>query len=118
MGDGPYYVFLRPYHLCHFETPWTIREIMNNKKPILVQKKRLLEVGTRAKKDLEKGTELDGIGGFDTYGVLETPKSFPIGLSDDVVLTKRKRKDEPIYWEDIEFPKNDPRIDLWDKQGD
>jgi predicted homoserine dehydrogenase-like protein len=118
MGEGPYYLFSRPYHLCHFETPWTIKRIMKYKKPILVQKKRVLEVGTRAKKDLEKGTILDGIGGFNTYGVLEKPSSLPIGLSEDVILRRSKKKDEFIGWDDVEFEKDDPRIDLWKQQKD
>jgi len=118
MGEGPYYIFLRPYHLCHFETPWTIRRIMKYGEPTLVQKERVLEVGTRAKRDLEKGTVLDGIGGFNTYGVLEKPSSLPIGLSENVVLKKRKKKDEPIGWDEVEFCEDDPRIELWEEQKD
>lgn len=91
---------------------------MNAKKPILVQKKRVLEVGTRAKKDLEKGTILDGIGGFNTYGILEKPINLPIGLSEGVILRKSKKKDDPIEWDDIEFVVDDPRIDLWEEQQD
>lgn len=117
MGDGPYYIFLRPYHLCHFETPWTINKIVTQKKPILVQKERVLEVGSRAKKDLEQGTLLDGIGGFYLYGVLEKPSSLPIGLSEGAVLNKRKKRDEPIGWEDVEFEEK-TAISLWKEQGD
>jgi predicted homoserine dehydrogenase-like protein len=118
MGEGPYYLFLRPYHLCHFETPWAIQRIMYHKKSVLVQKKRVLEVGTRAKRDLEKGSVLDGIGGFNTYGILEKPDSLPIGLSENVVLTKRKKKDAPIGWDDVEFVTDDPRLKLWEEQQD
>ena len=116
MGDGPYYLFWRPYHLCHFETPLAIRRIMKYKDPILVQKKRVLEVGAYAKIDLEPGIKLDGIGGYLLYGVLEKPSSLPIGLSEGTILTKRKKRDEPIQWEDVEFPKYDPRLALWEKQ--
>ena len=117
MGDGPYYLFWRPYHLCHLETPLAIRGIMKYKESILVQKKRVLEVGAYAKIDLEPGTKLDGIGGYLLYGVLEKPSSLPIGLAEGVVLTKRKRRDQPIEWEDIEFPKDDPLLALWREQG-
>jgi len=117
MGEGPYYLFTRPYHLCHYETPWTIRKVMKYKEPILVQNQRVLEVGTRAKIDLEKGTVLDGIGGFHLYGMLESPSSLPIGLSEGVVLTKNKKKDEPIEWDDVEFVKDDSLLDLWEEQS-
>jgi len=118
MGEGPYYLFLRPYHICHFETPWAIREIVNHREPILVQKERVLEVGSRAKRDLEPGTMLDGIGGFHLYGVLEKPSNFPIGLSEGVVLNKKKKRDEPVRWEDVDFVTEDPRLSLWKEQGD
>lgn len=116
MGEGPYYVFLRPYHLCHFETPWAIRGIMERNEPVLVQNKRVLEVCAFAKKDLERGTILDGIGGFHIYGVLTKPGNLPIGLSEGVILTKRKKKDEPIEWDDVEFEKDDKKLKLWEEQ--
>jgi len=116
MGSGPYYLFLRPYHLCHYETPYAIQRIMKHKEPILVQKKRFLEVGSRAKTDLKKDTVLDGIGGYHLYGVLEKPENLPIGLSKDTVLKRKKKKDEPIGWDDVEFPENDPRLVLWKEQ--
>jgi predicted homoserine dehydrogenase-like protein len=118
MGEGPYYLFNRPYHLCHYETPWAIQKIMKYNEGILIQKNRVLEVGTRAKRDLEKGTVLDGIGGFNLYGVLEEPNTLPIGLSDSVVLMRNKKKDEPIGWDDVEFETDDPRLELWENQND
>jgi predicted homoserine dehydrogenase-like protein len=116
MGKGPYYLFLRPYHLCHFETPLAIRRIVKYKEAILVQKKRVLEVGAYAKIDLKAGTKLDGIGGYHLYGILERSSSVPIGLAKDTILTKRKKRDEPIEWDDVEFPKDDPRLVLWKEQ--
>lgn len=115
-GEGPYYLFLKPYHLCHYETPLAIKKIMKCKEAILVQKNRVLEVGAHAKIDLERGTILDGIGGYHLYSVLERPSSLPIGIAKNTVLNKRKKKDEPIEWDDVEFPKDDPRLDLWEEQ--
>lgn len=117
MGEGPYYVFIRPYHLCHFETPIAIRRIMNYNEPILVQRKRVLEVGCRAKTDLKSGTRLEGIGGHHIYGILEKPGNLPIGLVDGTTLKRSKKKDEVIGWGDVEFPKNDPRLALWKEQA-
>ena len=116
-GEGPYYVFLKPYHLCHYETPLAVRRIMKCKEPILVQHKRVVEVGAHAKIDLERGTKLDGIGGYHVYGVIEKPGSLPIGLAEGTVLNKRKKKDEPIEWDDVEFPKDDLRLELWEEQS-
>lgn len=116
MGEGPYYLFLRPYHLCHFETPLAIRKMLKQKEPILLQKNRLLEVGARAKINLEQGTKLDGIGGYHLYGILEKPYSLPIGLAKGTVLIRKKKRDEIIGWDDVEFPKDDLRLEFWEDQ--
>jgi len=116
MGEGPYYLFMRPYHLCHFETPLAIRRIMESGKPILVQKRRLLEVGCRAKTDLQEGTRLEGIGGHHLYGILEKAGNSPIGMAEGTVLLKSKKKDQIITWDDVRFPKEDYRLSLWREQ--
>ena len=116
MGEGPYYVFIRPYHLCHFETPIAIRRIMSYQEPILVQKKRVLEVGCRAKTDLTAGIRLEGIGGHHIYGLLEKPYSLPIGLVEGTTLKRSKKKDEVIRWDDVEFKVDDLRLNLWKEQ--
>lgn len=117
MGKGPYYLFLRPYHVCHFETPLTIQRIMKYHEPILVQRRRVLEVGCRAKTDLQASTKLEGIGGHHIYGVLEQHNTLPIGMVENTIILKSKKKDEPIFWDDVEFPKNDPRLGLWRTQA-
>jgi len=117
MGSGPYYLFMRPYHLCHFETPYAIRRIMEHRKPILVQRKRVLEVGCRAKTDLRAGTKLDGIGGYHLYGLLEKVGGLPIGLAEGAVLLKPKKRDETISWDDVELPHEAPLMSLWRQQA-
>jgi predicted homoserine dehydrogenase-like protein len=107
---------MRPYHLCHFETPIAIRRIINYNEPILVQKKRVLEVGCRAKTDLKPETKLEGIGGYHIYGILEKSGNLPIGLAEATTLKRSKKKDEVIGWDDVEFPKDDPRLALWKEQ--
>jgi predicted homoserine dehydrogenase-like protein len=118
MGEGPYYQFIRPYHICHYETLFTIRRIVETGKPVLVQRRRTLEVGCRAKVDLRKGTRLEGIGGHHLYGFLETPINLPIGLAEGTVLRRDKKKDENIGWDDVRFQDDDIRLDLWQEQGD
>ncbi len=117
MGKGPYYLFMRPYHLCHFETPMTIESITKYHEPVLVQQHRVLEVGCRAKIDLQAGTKLEGIGGRHLYGLIEHPNNLPIGMAENTMLVKPKKRDEAITWDDVEFPQNDPRLDLWNAQA-
>lgn len=117
MGKGPYYLFMRPYHLCHFETPLAIRRIMQCHKPVLVQNHHIVEVGCRAKTTLEAGTRLEGIGGHHLYGVLDKADRLPIGLAEDTILLSPKEKDMEIAWEDVRFPDADPRLALWGEQS-
>jgi predicted homoserine dehydrogenase-like protein len=116
MGNGPYYLFSRPYHVCHFETPYAIQRVMKYNEPVLVQKGRFLEVGCRAKIDLPAGTRLEGVGGHHLYGILEHPDGLPIGMAESTVLLREKKKDEAIGWDEVEFPESDPRLDLWRDQ--
>ena len=116
MGEGPYYLFMRPYHLCHYETPFAIRMITEYKKPVLVQRKRVLEVGCRAKTDLAAGTRLEGIGGRHLYGILEKPSALPIGMAEGTTLLKSINRDDPIDFDDVEFPDRDERLSLWEEQ--
>jgi len=116
MGEGPYYLFVRPYHLCHFETPLAIRRIVEYAEPVLAQRRRVLEVGCRAKINLQLGTKLEGIGGHHLYGILEKPGNLPIGMAEDTILTKSKEKDEIVTWDDVKFPSDDSRLALWEEQ--
>jgi predicted homoserine dehydrogenase-like protein len=63
-----------------------------------------------AKKNLKAGEELDGVGGFASYGVVENADVFaaenllPMGLSEGGRLTRDIRKDEPVGVADVELP--------------
>jgi len=56
------------------------------------------------------------IGRHHLYGILEHPNTLPIGMAEDTPLIKPKKKDEPIGWEEVQFPGNDPRLELWNDQ--
>ena len=70
LGEGPLYSFYTPYHLCHFEVPQTVaRAVLFGDAAIAPLGAPTVEVVTTAKRDLPAGTVLDGLGGYDTYGV-------------------------------------------------
>ena len=65
MGDGPYYLFYRPYHLCHLETPRVIAESVLDGE-ILLQPEfgQITDVLAYAKRSVRSGTRVEhGIGG-------------------------------------------------------
>jgi predicted homoserine dehydrogenase-like protein len=72
-----------------------------------------------AKVDLKKGQELDGIGGYAAYGLIEnidetyTDPGVPICIAENMTLKRDLAKDERISWNDIEYDPADYAIDLY-----
>jgi predicted homoserine dehydrogenase-like protein len=120
MGDGPFYLFYRPYHLCHLETAYAIGRIVFDRKPVFAPLDRpVVEVIAIAKADLAAGTVLErGIGGDHVYGEIEGRSvadgigAVPICLleqeqEDTAVTTRDIGQGEPILWSDVELPDSD-----------
>jgi predicted homoserine dehydrogenase-like protein len=116
MGEGPFYLFYRPYHLCHVEVGRTILEASRMKKPLLTPSHGFLaNVNAFAKKALSQGTELDGIGGFSCYGLIESAEQdkgqgIPICLAENMVLKRDIPEGEKITWEEVDYDQD--RVDI------
>ena len=111
MGDGPYYVFYRPYHLCHIETAYAVGRMVFDKEPLLVPwKGRVTNINAVAKKDLEPGDVLDEPGMYTVYGELALQSVIDQNswaLIHEVNGWRVKnpiKKDQPICLNDIEAP--------------
>ncbi len=111
MGDGPFYVFYTPYHLCHLEAPLTAaRAVLFHDAAIAPIGRPVCDVVAVAKQDLVEGAIIDGIGGFACYGVLENAdvslaeRFLPMGLALGCRLKRTISKDSPITYEDVELP--------------
>jgi predicted homoserine dehydrogenase-like protein len=111
MGEGPFYVFYVPYHLPHLEGPLSAaRAELFQDAAITPKGGPVCEVITVAKKDLEAGETLDGMGGFCSYGVIDNAdvcrrdNLLPIGLSEGATLTRAVPKDQPVTFDDVTMP--------------
>jgi predicted homoserine dehydrogenase-like protein len=117
MGDGPFYLFYRPCHLCSFETPLAIVEAVCNRRSILESRHgRLADVYAYAKRDLEAGEAIPvGIGGDHCYGLIERCAEadregrVPIALLESeggsvARTTRRIGRDRPIVRDDVALP--------------
>lgn len=111
MGDGPLYMFYRPFHLTHLEAPLSVaRAVLFGDAAIAPAGAPVCEVGTIAKRDLEAGEELDGIGGYTCYGLIDNVENarrddaLPIGLAAGTRLTRPVAKDQPISNADVKLP--------------
>ena len=108
MGDGPDYFFFRPYHLLHFEIPRTIAELVLDREALATPPgPPVAEVVAVAKRDLQAGEQLDGIGGYACYGHVDTVERahglLPIGLAEHARVTAPVRRDEPVPLHAVEL---------------
>lgn len=120
MGPGPFYLFYRPYHLCHFESMATIAEAVVNQRSILKPDYGFrTNVYAYAKKDLKKGDLLDGMGGYACYGLIEncseneSRPGIPICLAEHVSLKRDITRNEKIYLDDVDWSSNDEGFRLF-----
>lgn len=122
MGPGPFYLFYRPYHLGHIEALECVAEAFLDGTARLQPTYGIqTNVYAYAKKDLQAGETIDGMGGYASYGLIENIEDqevnpgLPILLSDNVRLKKAVGKDQKIYMSDVEYNPNDPAFDLYFK---
>jgi len=123
MGDGPFYCFYRPYHLCHFEVPSTVaRAVLFNDPVISPLGPPLVDVVAAAKIDLKAGTILDGIGGYSTYGLCENTSTVQknryllLGLSEGCRMRNNIKKDQVLTVDDVEIREDRPIYQLRKEQ--
>lgn len=112
LGEGPFYCFYVPYHLCHFEVANSIaRAYFFQDATTAPLGAPMCDVITVAKKDLKKGETLDEMGGFTYYGLIENAdvshkeKLLSVGLAEGCILKKDIKKDTAITYDDVELPK-------------
>ncbi len=117
MGEGPFYLCYRPYHLCHLETPHAIVEAVLRRRALLVPRLPLTaDVVAFAKQELKPGVDVSlGIGGEQLYGMIDRRDvcvregGVPICLIDPepgypVHMRRRVPTDQLVTWDDIELP--------------
>lgn len=111
LGNGPLYCFYIPYHLPHIESPLSVaRAVLFHDPTVTPIAGPVVDVISIAKRDLKAGEELDGIGGFTCYGVVDNYKVsreqdlLPIGICEGCRLTRPIAKGEPISYADVIRP--------------
>jgi len=117
MGDAPFYLFYRPYHLCHIEVMRCVAEAYLDGTALLQPSCGFqTNVFTYAKRDLRQGEHLDGLGGFACYGLIENcndtdgEPGIPICLAEGAVLKRAVAKDQRILASDVEMPRDHPAL--------
>lgn len=111
LGDGPLYTFYTPYHLCHFEVPFTVaRAVLFHDAAVTPRGGPLVDVVATAKRDLRGGDTIDGIGFYMTYGLAENSdvvaaqRLLPMGLAEGCRLKRDVVKDQVLTYADVQVP--------------
>jgi predicted homoserine dehydrogenase-like protein len=110
LGDGPFYMFYTPYHLCHFEVPNTIARAVLFRDAAIAPIRPMVDVAAVAKRDLAAGEILDCLGGYLTYGLAENVDVarreglLPIGVAEGCVLRRAVTKDTVLTYGDVDLP--------------
>jgi predicted homoserine dehydrogenase-like protein len=111
LGKGPLYSFYTPYHLCHFEVPNSVVRAVDFADAALAPPAGPhVDVVATAKHDLDTGQTVDGLGGYDTYGVAESTAVtraeglLPMGVAEGCVLKRNVAKDAVLTYADVTLP--------------
>nr|WP_294169703.1 SAF domain-containing protein [uncultured Sphingomonas sp.] len=123
MGEGPFYVFTTPYHLCHFEVPFSVARAVLFRDAVLAPKGGpTVGVLAIAKQDLAPGTMIKEFGGFEVYGVadnidaIRSERLLPIGLALGSTVKRPIAKDQPLTFDDVSRPAGRLVDRLYDEQ--
>ena len=120
LGEPPYYLFYRPYHLCHLETTRAVALAALYGRAVLTPRYgRVADVYAHAKRDLTAGEEVEhSIGGDEFYGLIkscpaaDSAGGVPLALLEAEggarprLLSDLKR-DEALSADQIELPDTD-----------
>jgi len=118
MGEGPYYVLDRTYHLCHLEIIKTIKRVLDGGGVLLDNSPSpRFSVASIAKRDIKAGEKIKkGIGSFAVRGssveIANHPTHVPIGLMSNVTIKRDIKEGETINFDDIDIP-DSLALNIW-----
>lgn len=120
LGSGPNFLLYRPFHLTSVETPISVvRAVLRREPTIAPLGAPVAETVAVAKRALEPGQELDGIGGTTVYGLCveageaRRAGALPVGLAlPGTRVVRRLAPGQPITYEDVELREERPVVQL------
>jgi predicted homoserine dehydrogenase-like protein len=114
--SGNYAALYRPTHMIGLELGVSVAAVALRKEPTGVPQGFHSDVVATAKRALKAGEMLDGEGGFCVWGK-QTPAEvslaegyLPLGLCNDVRLTRDIAEGEPLRWADVVLDATAPAV--------
>jgi predicted homoserine dehydrogenase-like protein len=125
MGKGPYFKFVRPYHLTSLEVPLSCaRAVLYGAADMVPLPVPVSEVCAVAKRDLKEGEKLDAIGEYTyrawimTSGDAASQKAVPCGLLEGGKVTRAIKKGELLTTANVAVDANAKIYKLRQRQDD
>ena len=109
LGEGPYYVLTKNFHLCAFEILKTVDRYLLGLPPLLNNSTSPnVSIASIAKRDLSAGDSIaSGIGGFEVRGeailLSENTPHVPIGILENATVTRKIEAGTVLTYDDIEL---------------
>jgi predicted homoserine dehydrogenase-like protein len=119
MGEGPFYLFYRPYHLCHVEAMECVLDAARGRSLLAPVHGLRTNVFAHAKRPLRAGEVLDGIGGYTCYGLIDncgaagSHPGLPICLAAGGRVLRDVPKDAPVLMRDVRLESGGAELDLY-----
>jgi predicted homoserine dehydrogenase-like protein len=116
--SGTYAALYRPTHMIGLELGVSVASVATRREPTGTPQGFHSDVVATAKRPLKKGEMLDGEGGFCVWGK-QTPAEvslrqgyLPLGLCNDVKLTRDIAEAEPLRWSDVVLDATAPAVQV------
>ena len=115
-SSGRYSAMYKPYHAIGLELGISVASVGLRAEATGCASGWRGDVVATAKRDLRAGEMLDGEGGYTVYGkLMPAPDSLalgglPLGLAHRVKLVRPVAAHQPVRWNDIELPRDDPTV--------
>ncbi len=119
LGPGPNYTFYRPFHLPGIETPFSAAyAALFGEATICPRGKQEADVLAVAKKDLEPGQVIDGVGGYTVYGLIEEAERAreegapPLGILEGARVVRTIRRGSTVTYDQVELEEDSSIVRL------
>jgi predicted homoserine dehydrogenase-like protein len=116
--SGNYAALYRPTHMIGLELGVSVASVALRREPTGAPVDFHSDVVATAKRALKEGEMLDGEGGFCVWGK-QTPAEvslrqgyLPLGLANDVKLTRNIAEGEPLTWSDVVLDATAPAVQV------
>jgi len=121
LGPGPDHLLHRAYHLCAVEAPLSAAEAALRGEPTIpLAPAPLAQTVAVAKRKLEPDRPLEGIGGRDVYGRLDSTERssglLPVGLADAATAIGPVAKGAAVALDSVELDGSRLAVRLWRRQ--